>query len=116
MLIQLILVVSMVLALAMTWRRARQDVIAKREALAWSALWVAAAVVVLLPSVASRAASLVGVGRGADLVVYASVVVLFMLVFKLFIQHQKLERNLTDLVRREALKDLVRPKEDGPRA
>ncbi|MBU1448232.1 DUF2304 domain-containing protein [Patescibacteria group bacterium] len=116
MLIQIILVVSLALALVMTWRRARQDVIANREALAWSVLWVAAAIVVLLPGVTSWLASLVGVGRGVDLVVYASVVALFMLVFKLFIQHQRLERNLTDLVRREALRDLDRPKEDEPKA
>jgi hypothetical protein len=41
-----------------------------------------------------------------DLVVYASVAGLFFLVFKLFIQHERLERKLTDMVRRDALRDM----------
>jgi len=106
MLIQIILVAAMALALVMTWRRALQDVIRVSEAIGWSLLWVAAAVVILLPSVTTRIAEIVGVGRGVDLVVYASVAGLFFLVFKLFIQHERLERRLTDMVRREALRDL----------
>lgn len=106
MLIQIILVAIMALALVMTWRRARQRVIRVAEALGWSALWIAAAVVVLLPNTASSVASFVGVGRGADLVTYAAVALLFLLVFTLFVKHEQLERNLTDLVRREALRDL----------
>lgn len=104
MLIQIILVVIMALALVMTWRRARQNVIRFREALGWSVVWIIASVVVLLPNVTTRIALVFGVGRGVDLVLYASVAALFLLVFKLFIQHEKLERKLTDLVRRDALK------------
>jgi hypothetical protein len=106
MLIQIILVAAMALALVMTWRRALQEVIRVSEAIGWSLLWIAAAVVILLPSVTTRIAEIVGVGRGVDLVVYASVAGLFFLVFKLFIQHERLERKLTDLVRREALGNL----------
>lgn len=106
MLIQIILAAIMALALVMTWRRARQRVIRVAEAAAWSALWIAAVVVVLLPNTASSVAAFVGVGRGADLVTYAAVALLFILVFTLFVKHERLERNLTDLVRREALRDL----------
>jgi hypothetical protein len=106
MLIQIILVSAMALALVMTWRRAVQNVIRVSEAIGWSILWIAAAVVVLLPGVTSRVADIVGVGRGVDLVVYASVAGLFFLVFKLFIQHERLERKLTDMVRRDALRGL----------
>lgn len=110
MLIQIILVAVMAIALYVTWRRVRQDVITVPEGIGWSVIWIAAAVVVLLPNVTTRVAQVFGVGRGVDLVLYASVAVLFLLVFKLFIQHEKLERKLTDLVRREALRDL--PKHD----
>jgi hypothetical protein len=106
MLIQLILVGTMVLALVMTWRRFSERVVSLREALLWSVLWIAAAGAVMLPWVTTRIAQFVGVGRGADLVIYASVSILFLLVFKLFIQHEKLERKLTELVRHDALRDL----------
>jgi small membrane protein len=108
MLIQILLVVAMALALVVTWRRARQNVITVLEAIGWSVIWIAAAVVVLLPKVTTRIAEFVGVGRGVDLVLYASVATLFLLVFKLFIQHEKLERQLTDVVRHEALRDVDR--------
>lgn len=111
MLIQIILVFIMACAFLMTWRRFRQRVIPLREALAWSLLWIAATGIVLVPQVTTRIAQFVGVGRGADLVLYASVPALFLLVFKLFIQHEKLERKLTDVVRRDALRDLDTPHE-----
>lgn len=106
MLIQIILVSIMVLAFGMTWRRFRQRVIPLREALAWSLLWIVATGIVMVPNVTTMIAQFVGVGRGADLVLYASVPTLFLLVFKLFIQHEQLERKLTDVVRRDALRDL----------
>jgi hypothetical protein len=46
------------------------------------------------------------VGRGADLVVYLAIVLLFILVFQLHVSHVRMERELTKLVREEALKDL----------
>lgn len=106
MLIQIVLVAAMGIAFVVTWCRAMQHIISIREAFGWSFVWFAAATVILLPNVASRIAQIVGIGRGVDLVVYASVAVLFLLVFKLFIQHERLERKLTDMVRHDALRDI----------
>jgi hypothetical protein len=50
------------------------------------------------------------VGRGSDFVIYGSVVLLFVLVFKIFIALDQLEKKLTEMVRRDALRDL--PKDD----
>ncbi|MBI4138592.1 DUF2304 domain-containing protein [Candidatus Uhrbacteria bacterium] len=111
MLIQYILILAMALAFVTTWRRAMQNVIRVSEAIGWSLIWIAASVVILQPEVATRLANLFGVGRGVDLVVYASVAGLFLLVFKLFILHESLERKLTDLVRRDALRDVKPPHE-----
>lgn len=106
MLIQVLLIGIMVLALGVTWRRAQQQVIPPIEAIVWSFLWIGAAVVILLPNVTTVVARFFGVGRGADFVLYGSAVTLFFLVFKLFISMEKLERKLTDMVRRDALRDL----------
>ncbi|MFA5935742.1 MAG: DUF2304 domain-containing protein [Patescibacteria group bacterium] len=106
MLIQIILVSIMALAFIMTWRRFRQRVIPLSEALLWSLLWIVATGIVIAPQISTRIAHFVGVGRGADLVVYAAVPMLFFLVFKLFIKHEELERKLTEIVRHDALRDL----------
>ena len=103
MLIQILLLIVLLTALILTWKRARQKVIRRREALFWTLLWIGAAAVVLWPELTQRFAEYVGIGRGADLAVYASVVALFILVFRLHVALDKVERNLTKLVQREAL-------------
>lgn len=101
--IQLILLAGLLAALALTWRRARQDALTRRAALLWSLLWIGGAVVVLRPETANLFANLVGVGRGTDAVLYVAVIVLFYLLFRIFLRLDKLDRDLTKLVRRVAL-------------
>ncbi|MEN9558568.1 MAG: hypothetical protein RL141_937 [Candidatus Parcubacteria bacterium] len=109
MLIQLILVLILAGLFVVTVRRAVQGVIPWGEALAWCALWVAAATVVLLPKTTSVIAQLVGVGRGVDAVVYLSITLLFVLLFRVFLTLDRLDQQLTGMVRREALRDLNIP-------
>ncbi len=106
--IQALLLLGLLLALLLTWKRARQEAISRREAAAWSFLWILAGVVVVRPEVASFVANTVGIGRGADLIVYLSLVLILVLIFNLYVQHHRLQREMTELVRREALKDLDR--------
>lgn len=106
MLIQFVLIAILLAALGVTWKRARQRIIPMREAIAWSVLWIIAGIGIALPWTTTRVANFFGVGRGSDFVLYGSVVLLFVLVFKVFLVLDKLDRRLTDLVRRDALKDL----------
>jgi hypothetical protein len=103
MLIRILLWIVLALALTMTWRRAKQGAVRMLEAIAWSVVWIIAAVVVARPEVTTTVAQFLGVGRGADLILYAAVITLLILVFQLHVAHHKLERQLTELVRREAL-------------
>jgi len=112
--IQILLTLVLLIALAVTWKRAKENVIRKREAFLWSLVWIIAAVVILLPETTSFVANLLGVGRGVDLVLYASVVVLFFLVFKLFTSLDRLEKLLTDIVRKDALRDLPEKDDEQP--
>ncbi|PIP60879.1 hypothetical protein COX00_00875 [Candidatus Uhrbacteria bacterium CG22_combo_CG10-13_8_21_14_all_47_17] len=104
--IQLVLLAALFAAFLLTWKRAQERVIRRREALIWSALWMAAALLIFWPELASHVASFVGVGRGADLVVYAAVIVLFVLIFNIHVALDRLDRKLTQLVRQEALKEI----------
>jgi len=65
----------------------------------WTILWLAIAVVALLPDVSSILARLLGVGRGADLLVYGSILVLFYAVFRLIIKQSYLEQEIADLAK-----------------
>lgn len=72
----------------------------------WTLLWVAVIAVVLRPETASEAARRLGVGRGADVVVYLSIAAIFYLQFRLFARVEDQERQITKLARELALKDL----------
>src|SRR5512147_2963101 len=95
--IQILLLIVMVAGLALTWRRAKQGAISRREALAWSGLWIVVGAVVARPEISSLLANSVGIGRGSDLALYLAVIVLFIMVFNLFVQHHRQQREITDL-------------------
>ena len=78
----------------------------------WILLWIGAAVIVLLPWTSTLIANLVGVGRGADFVIYLSIVGLAYLVFRLFMKIEDVEREITRLVRALAIEEAVGEKED----
>jgi len=108
--IQILLIAAIAAACIATWKRARERVIRVPEAIAWSIVWVAAAFVILKPETTSRLANMLGVGRGADLVLYASVVALFFLMFKIFMSLDAIEKHLTHFVRKDALRDIEKQK------
>ena len=61
-------------------------------------------VVTIQPNLTARVAELLGVGRGADVIVYASLAALFFIVFRLMVKIEKLNREITKVVRNDALK------------
>lgn len=112
MLIQILLILGFVLVFAMTWRRFSQNIITFKEAILWSFLWLSGVAVTLIPKLTERLASLFGVGRGVDLVLYLAVAIQFFLIFKLFILNEQTERKITNLVEREALSHI--PDSENP--
>ncbi|HDQ15974.1 MAG TPA: DUF2304 family protein [Bacteroidetes bacterium] len=70
----------------------------------WSVLWIGAMVVVLLPQTSFFFANILGIPRGADFVVYISIIALFYLMFRLYVKIDSVEKNVTLLVRETAIK------------
>ena len=71
----------------------------------WFILWLVIALVFYLPETTSYLAQMVGVGRGVDLALYISIIIIFYLLFKVFVRLNKIDREITKIVRKEALKD-----------
>lgn len=72
----------------------------------WVVFWLVVIVVVLMPSLTDMAATALGVGRGADLVVYVSLAVLFYSLFRLAMRQEQHNRELTELVRKMAIRQV----------
>ncbi len=69
----------------------------------WLLLWAGAAAAFAVPDAMTRLARLVGIGRGADVVLYCAVLGGITVAFRLTMAQRRLERQLTGLVREIAV-------------
>jgi small membrane protein len=107
--IQILLIVFFMFALVKVASRWRAGYLSTGGFIGWSLFWVASAIVVLSPDSTFYLAKLVGVGRGADLVVYAALVIIFFIIFKLMIKIEMLNKDITKLTRKIALAEKNNP-------
>ncbi len=69
----------------------------------WFGFWGAALILIWLPKeILDKFGDIVGVGRGIDALVYLSIIILFYINLRLNSRLDKLERNITKLVREMA--------------
>ena len=69
----------------------------------WVSIWVFVALVSVFPVIIEKAAEFVGIGRGVDLVVYTAVFALFYLMFKIYVRVNKVEKEISQIVRKIAI-------------
>ncbi|HOY55864.1 MAG TPA: DUF2304 domain-containing protein [bacterium] len=74
------------------------------EFMGWLLFWLVAGVAVWVPNFLTSLANLVGIGRGADLVLYLGMILVFYFIFRIYTRLEKMERNITKIVRQDALK------------
>jgi hypothetical protein len=84
--------------------RAKKGDITKGEFVFWSVIWLAVIIIALIPSFATPMAEFLGIGRAVDVMIYLSILVLFYLVFRMYVKLEKTEQEITQLVRKIALK------------
>lgn len=104
-LIQAVLVLFFFYAVLKVIGRFQAREVTISRAVLWISFWVIGGVIVLLPDSTFYLARLAGVGRGADLVVYLALVIIFFSLFRLLLQVEKLKKEITVLARRAALGD-----------
>jgi len=69
----------------------------------WAVFWLLVGTAALAPKKTDIVAQWLGVERGADLLVYLSIMALFFLVFKIIVKLEKMDRDITKVVRKNAL-------------
>lgn len=103
--IQILLLFFFFFAILKIGGRWRGGEITGRGAILWVIFWLLAAVVALEPDATFYLARAVGIGRGADLVVYLALTLIFFLLFRIIVKVEKINRDITKLTRRMALKE-----------
>jgi len=105
MIIQIILVLFIIYAVIKVASRYKDKIISLQEFVLWTIFWFIVGFVIILPETTSLIANLVGVGRGVDLVIYLSILILFYLVFRILVRLDKIDKDVTKIVRTIALKE-----------
>lgn len=108
-LIQYLLLAFVLFALARVIQQYKQRGMRPREFVFWILVWVGAAFIITVPDSTSFIAYLLGIGRGADLIMYATLLVTFYLIFRIHLTLDRLEQEVTQVIRAMALEGLTDP-------
>ena len=88
----------------------------RRDFLFWIVVWTGTAAVITFPDATSFLAYLLGIGRGADLIIYTSLLISFYLILRVHLTLARLEQEVTEIVRTIALERLKEPLDSGARS
>ncbi len=109
MLFKVFLIAFALFAITRTYGQYTKRQVSKYWFIAWTSMWAVVVLVALMPQAIDELARLVGVGRGADLLVYTGVVALLYAVHRLMVRQQKLNEEVTELVRTIAIDRVKKP-------
>ncbi len=100
---QALFVLFVLFAISSVVRKKKDGLLGPKGAIFWVLFWVLAAILVLLPDSTVVLANYLGIGRGADLVLYVSLAVIFYILFRLHVKIESISRDLTKVVRKDSL-------------
>lgn len=106
---QIILSIFLLFAISRVVLRLKDGQLHLGEFLFWFSLFILALVGVIQPSFTSYVAKLIGIGRGADVVMYGSIALLFYMIFRTNILIENLKHEITEVIRHEAILEAEQP-------
>lgn len=113
--IQLVLLLLVIFFLSRVYFRSKEKLLSTKATLFWTIMWIVALVGILMPTTTSRIASFFGVGRGVDVILYVAISLVFYLVFRVYVMIEDLRREITSLIRAQALGNAKTPHKRNPK-
>ena len=101
--IQVILIIFIFWAISRVYLRAKDKSLTSGEGMFWFSIFALAAVGVIDPNFTTYLARQLGIGRGSDVVIYLSIVLLFYLIFRINVYLENIRHDITKLVREISL-------------
>jgi hypothetical protein len=108
--IQILLITSIAFVAVYFFIRLRNTIL---DIVLLLALVAAAVVFVLFPDLTTKIANRLGVGRGADLIFYTSIIIFWFVILKLYARIRRLEQIVTGVVRKDALENSEKIKDNN---
>ena len=85
--------------LLVRWKKRSLDVVL------FSLLILTAVVFIIWPNLTQSLAKKLGVGRGADLVFYTSILIFWFVIIKLYARIRNMEQKFTEMIRKNAIEE-----------
>ena len=101
--IQLLLLAFTLFALWRVLQKHRSGGLGTMQSLRWLLVWFGAILVASFPATTNFLADALGIWRGADLVFYTSLSVIFYLIFRIHLALDRVQQEITEIVRSLAL-------------
>lgn len=108
--IQIIFLLFLVFAASRALLRLKEGNITPASFLFWSGIWVLATFSVVKPEFTTFFAKVIGIGRGTDAVIYASIILIFYLIFRINVMMENLRNEITRLTTKIAIDRKPKPK------
>ena len=102
--IQILILIFSTFTLSRVFINIRNKTIGALEAIFWLIFWAAVIIAAVLPKTIEKFANIFGVGRGVDLVIYATIILLSYMIFRLYAKLENTEKKITKIVRTIAIK------------
>lgn len=103
-LLRIVIVIFSLFALSRVYLRFRERKLSSFAFIFWMAVWITGLIFLFFPDVLSGFAKFVGIGRGVDVLLYTSIIVIFYLIFRIYVKLDDIEKQITALTRIIALK------------
>lgn len=114
MIFKIAIILFALFAIARTYGQYQRKLVSRYWLWAFSLLWLALVGAALWPRITDDIAHAVGISRGADMLVYMSVIALLYSSYRLIVKTQKTSDEITELVRQIAISEAKPPKLSDP--
>ena len=101
--IQVLAIIFAIFAVFKVVVQLRDNKISRESAIFWIFIWALVILIVVFPRTMSYLATLTGVGRGVDVVLYVAIIILFYLIYRIYTKMENIEREITIVVREIAI-------------
>ncbi|MDO8740479.1 MAG: DUF2304 family protein [Candidatus Woesearchaeota archaeon] len=102
--VQILIILFGLFAFSRVILRFKDKEITMKEFLFWGVLWLVIIFFGFMPDITKIFAGLLGIGRGTDVAIYISIILLFYLIFRIYVKTENIEQEVTKIVREITLK------------
>jgi hypothetical protein len=102
---QIFFIFFSLIAIYIGFQRKKQNLLDSKGFIFFTVFWILVILVVAWPESSNKIARILGIGRGSDLIIYVALCAISFVLFKINMKIEKINRDITKLVRKDAIKN-----------